>query len=259
MDCSDKTALGKVLTRLGLNYGRAINDEMVDLFYDALQEYDLDAIRHAASQLVKTHKHFPVIADFIDLLDDTGHQHLGADKAWSVAIRMLNDDDTVIATDEIRMAWAAALPVLQLGDEIGARMAFRDAYNRMDKTQPPKWNISPGNDARLRRERVVEAVRLGRLESSVLVVYPDIPECQPDVLANNYLAYQRTTGQIDSARKKLRAIRDRLTPRAAADQKPRASVQPISPCNSDAYAHQLRHGFVEIETARQVKTDELDW
>lgn len=63
---------------------------------------------------------------------------------------------TVIWTDEARRAWFVALEPLQLGDKVGARMAFLAAYNRevaeaKNAGRRPQFTPSIGDDARRRR------------------------------------------------------------------------------------------------------------
>lgn len=54
----------------------------------------------------------------------------GKDEAWAIAMTTNDEYETVVLTDEIQLALAAAKPVLDAGDKIGARMAFISAYER---------------------------------------------------------------------------------------------------------------------------------
>ena len=66
---------------------------------------------------------------------------------------------------------SVARPLLELGDKVGARMAFRDAYQRFvndaraDRV-PVSWSASLGWDAERRREVLTDAVAYGLLPSS---------------------------------------------------------------------------------------------
>ena len=80
-----------------------------------------------------------------------------------------NDEfETVVLTDEIQLALAAAKPILDGGDKIGARMAFIDAYQRFvgqarEDAKPVNWHVSVGFDSNRRIQAVTKAVELKRI------------------------------------------------------------------------------------------------
>ena len=80
-----------------------------------------------------------------------------------------NDEfETVVLTDEIQLALAAAKPVLDAGDKIGARMAFISAYERFvgqarEDAKPVNWHVSVGFDANRRIHAVTKAMELKRI------------------------------------------------------------------------------------------------
>lgn len=94
-----------------------------------------------------------------------------SDEAWATAVRAEDENETVVWTDETRRAMSVARPLLELGDKVGARMAFRDAYQRFvndaraDRV-PVSWSASLGWDAERRREVLTDAVAYGLLPSS---------------------------------------------------------------------------------------------
>ena len=73
--------------------------------------------------------------------------------------------ETVVWTDQVAEAAAVARPILESGDEVGARMAFRDAYERMirERNDSPKWFPSLGHDPVRRNTALDRAVADGRL------------------------------------------------------------------------------------------------
>lgn len=94
-----------------------------------------------------------------------------ADEAWAVACCADDEAETVIWTGETAEAFYAARPLLGIGDKIGARMAFRDSYNRIvrqsrEQRIPVEWKASLGWDKDKRREMLTKAVELGRLPGS---------------------------------------------------------------------------------------------
>ena len=68
----------------------------------------------------------------------------GADEAWAIALEALDEACSVVWCGEIQQAFAIARPVLVAGDKIGARMAFRNAYDRLVRDarvqrKPERW------------------------------------------------------------------------------------------------------------------------
>ena len=92
----------------------------------------------------------------------------GKDEAWAIAMTTNDEFETVVLTDEIQLALAAAKPVLDAGDKIGARMAFISAYERFvgqarQDAKQVTWHVSVGFDAGRRIQAVTKAVELKRI------------------------------------------------------------------------------------------------
>ena len=92
----------------------------------------------------------------------------GKDEAWAIAMTTNDEFETVVLTDEIQLALAAAKPVLDAGDKIGARMAFISAYERFvcqsrEDAKPVNWHVSVGFDASRRIQAVTKAMELKRI------------------------------------------------------------------------------------------------
>jgi hypothetical protein len=143
------------------------------LFFRSLARYELAAVRRAFDGHVRDPQRgrfAPVPADIVAQLEqlaaDDGRP--GADEAWAIALVADDEARTVVWTGEMAQAWHIARNVLTLGDEVGARIAFRDAYNRLvegarRQRQPAKWEASLGFDAAERGAVVSQAVEQGRL------------------------------------------------------------------------------------------------
>lgn len=94
-------------------------------------------------------------------------QHIGADEAWALCPR--SEDDTAVWTHEIAQAFWAAKPLLDEGDQVAARMAFKDSYAAMlaqTNGARPQWEVSRGHSERGRVAPIMRAVHLGRLPAS---------------------------------------------------------------------------------------------
>lgn len=91
-----------------------------------------------------------------------------SDEAWPLALRALDEADTVMLTPEIRQALADARPVLMTGDKIGGRKTFQAAYDRYLEDarraeRPVEWELSIGFDPQLRIREIEDASRKGLL------------------------------------------------------------------------------------------------
>lgn len=89
-------------------------------------------------------------------------------EAWAVAITSQDEHETVVWTNEMAEAFNLARPLLATGDEVGARMAFKDAYKRLvdnarASNKPAQWSVSAGWDASRRQIAVEKAVVAGLL------------------------------------------------------------------------------------------------
>ncbi|HSW83474.1 MAG TPA: hypothetical protein VLH12_08370 [Usitatibacter sp.] len=103
------------------------------------------------------------VSDVIARLDDG---RPGPEEAW--ALMPLNERATVVWTEEMAGAWGVALPLLEEGDRIAARMAFLESYRaRVQKARdagsPVRWTVSLGHDPHERAAVIAEAARLGRI------------------------------------------------------------------------------------------------
>jgi hypothetical protein len=131
-----------------------------------LQEYEPTVLMQALTNVRKSSRFFnlAVIIEEVEKLKPDGR--LGADEAWAVYPH--NESDSAVLTNEISEAMQIAQPLLNMGDKIGARMAFKEAYTRIVAANKaaniaPKWFPSLGTDKDSRDRVIKEAVQLGRL------------------------------------------------------------------------------------------------
>lgn len=152
------------------------------LWFRALAAYDLAQVRAAFDAHVadpQRGRFVPTPADLIAQIEgaasDDGRP--GAEEAWSIAVRAEDEAATVVWTAEIAEAWGIAHPVAHAGDKIGARMAFREAYERLVEAarrerRQVAWSPSLGTDAAARDRAISEAVERGLLSAQA---YPTLP------------------------------------------------------------------------------------
>lgn len=140
-------------------------------------------------------------------------------EAWAIALQSFDEAETVLLTDEIRQATAAASPVFHSGDKIGARMAFLAAYQRLvdaarRDARAVVWHLSLGHNPERRAQAVEEAQRLGRLpapEAQRLLADLRPEQITADGQAIAGLLTGRAGSPSPETRKRLAAIRDQLT------------------------------------------------
>lgn len=153
------------------------------LWFRALAVYDLDTVRKALDAHVKDPQRgrfVPTPADIVAQIVGSAQAdgRPGPEEAWAIALQAGDEARTVVWTDEIAQAWGIAQPVLRTGDEVGARMTFREVYNRLvvearDTGRKPLWTASLGEDKAQRDVELTRAHAAGLLpEPERLVELP---------------------------------------------------------------------------------------
>lgn len=144
-----------------------------------------------------------------------------SDEAWANALAALDESETIVWTKEASQAFEVARPLLEINDKTGARMAFRDAYERLCERarasgEIAKWSASLGWDVERRRLVLESAVIAGRLgQDNVRGLLPPPPpsaETGKAVMAlvsNNGVLTDKASTAIEreSARKRIDALK----------------------------------------------------
>ena len=148
----------------------------------------------------------------------------GKDEAWAIAMTTNDEYETVVLTDEIQLALAAAKPVLDAGDKIGARMAFISAYERLvssarEDHKVANWHVSVGFDANRRVEAITKAVQMQRIPRERGQIYLADLRVSP-VTENGRALAGLITGDVThpsaDVRGKLQAVKDSMQQMRAA-------------------------------------------
>lgn len=140
------------------------------LFAKVLAKYDFETIERAVMRHLESEagsyttalQPAHIIAQINAFHANDGR--LESDEAWAIALAASNEHATVVWTDEIAGAAAAAQPLLDNGDIVGARLAFRSAYQRLvqnarENQRAVRWFASLGHDPELRQPALTQAVR----------------------------------------------------------------------------------------------------
>jgi len=158
---------------IGSGTGKVISAGAKAMFFQSLIEYPLPVVRTALSAhcMDKERGRFtPKPADIIQKIEEAAARDSrpGPEEAWAIALTGRDEAVTVVWTQEIAEAFNSCRPVLAAGDDIGARVAFREVYNRLVATaraqrRPVSWKPSLGTDPHQRATALKQAVKAGLL------------------------------------------------------------------------------------------------
>jgi len=160
------------------SYGKPMPEKFyADAWWNDLIEFQSGIIGKAFSLYADENPTFPPHANAIrhictKLLSESFGKRLGAEEAWAIALSSRDESETVVWTEETAEAFSACSPVLEIGDEVGARMAFKEAYARIVAKNESegvrvKWVASLGWDLRRREAVLNKAANAGLLPAPV--------------------------------------------------------------------------------------------
>ncbi len=161
---------------------KPITEGQLAMFFRALARYSLEQVAAGFDAHVKDAQRgrfAPLPADVIAQLEVHAENdgRPGPEEAWAIAVSSRSEWETVVWTPECAQAMAVAQPLVSAGDEIGARMAFKESYKRLvdsaratgDRAQ---WIVAEGWDQDRRSLAIAAAVEAGRLPRSELEALP---------------------------------------------------------------------------------------
>lgn len=161
---------------------KPLTEGQVAMFFRSCAAYSLEHVRAALDAHVRDPQRGrfpPVPADVIAQLQAAAENdgRPGPEEAWAIARRATDEAATVVWTAEMAQAWSVAIPLLSSRDDVGARMAFREAYQRLVAESraggtPPRWSASLGWDEQQRAQAIGQAVQLGYLPREELLALP---------------------------------------------------------------------------------------
>lgn len=151
-------------------YGSSLTRGAVETWWRLLEPYGIEDVRRALQEHLSESVYPPKPADVLGRLQRLDG-HPDSDEAWRYALAAMSEEATVLWTPEIAQAKSAADPIYAEGDRIGARMAFKTAYERAVREarqhgRRAQWRISPGHDPEERQQKVQEAVAAGLISEN---------------------------------------------------------------------------------------------
>lgn len=194
--------VGNALRMMGEISGRAISPGAAAMMAQDLSSHSPDAVLSALQTCRHELNRFPTVNDIISRIESRDGRP-GAEEAWAMIPK--SEDGSVVWTDEMSGAYGLAAPLIKSGDEVGARMAFKEKYaalvkeSRIEKL-PPRWSMSPGYDPAGRETAIREALRLGRLESTHALAMGLIEPPKRDTL---YLSGNSETTNPEEAKARI--------------------------------------------------------
>jgi len=129
MNKSDFDQFGPVWRAACEVYNVTPTDAALGLTFRVLEKYELHDIKVAIADYLATGHYPPKPADIVSRLNSVDGR-LSADEAWSKAIIFFDSGRSVVMNDDIAQSVAEAEGIYLDGDKVGARMAFRAAYDR---------------------------------------------------------------------------------------------------------------------------------
>lgn len=163
MNAQELTRLAEAIAVTAEVCGSYLSEAAVKVYIADLQTYPLRAAEEALQRTRREHKGRLSLGAVIERISD---ERPGADEAWATLPK--TEAETAVLSEEMRSALAIAQPLIDDGDLIGGRMAFKDAYTRAVSDaraagRPAKWSISTGWDAQWRVAPLAKAVAAKRI------------------------------------------------------------------------------------------------
>lgn len=229
---------------------------------DRLSAFAIAAVLHALERCQMECKRPLTMADIVERMQqDDGR--LSADEAWAMCPK--SEADAAVWTAEMREAFFIAYPLLRDGDEIAARMAFKQAYDRLarisrDERKPVVWTLSAGQDRDATVAALQKAISLGRIgKDQAALLLPALPDNGPiaalmsggdeqqalRLIASNGQRVKSTTDYVAIAARNLPALKQAIAGKR---------LPPESPGLVDArHTKMLKEKAAALVAAKQAK------
>lgn len=166
----DRERFLRAMANFSVIYRQPADKPTLDIFWRLLSDFDIDQVERAFIDYMRSGRFMPTPAEIISRIPTA--THLDKNEAWALCLRLATEEDTAIITEQMRDAWSIAFPIYVLNDRVGARMAFIEAYGRLVmQNKAMRWEVQGGQNKELKRQRVEEAVKLGRLTSEHLQIH----------------------------------------------------------------------------------------
>lgn len=184
------------------------------MFFRALRAYTIFQVRQAFDAHMRDPQRgrfAPVPADIVAQVegDRSADGRPGPEEAWTLAVAARDENATVVWTPEVAQAWGQASILAAQGDDVGARMAFKEIYQRLVSEaraagRPMVWEASIGHDPEQRDEALQRAHELRHLPAPPKLV---------ELMAPTHALSPTNTKAPEAVRRKLAKLREALVRR----------------------------------------------
>lgn len=239
MEKSHKPQFMQLLAESLAAYGKPLPETaIVNAWWMNLEAYPLRIVALAFQSYINENGEFSPVPAGIAMRCKTMDGRPNAEEAWAIALKSQDEADTVVWTAEIAEAFGICQTVLSMGDEVGARMAFKEAYTRIvlqarSDRRPAQWLASLGWDVDRRTAVLSKAVTAGLLAAPAVVAllpnysgggeaiaeYPEglrkVKAMMADLAAHQDLNYQRQEAEKAAERQAVRERKDEISAQAA--------------------------------------------
>lgn len=169
-----------------------LSAEAMMLWWNSVKEFPMEMIRRALAAYMESEsgKYMPTPSEIRAILKTLSgiSARPGGDEAWSMI--PISERESAVITDEMMEAMLPAQILINRGDTIGARMAFKSAYERIVSTniligKLPRWVPSFGWDPGLRVNALAQAVLSQKVSLDTAVSFLEAP-------ADREMLYEQT-------------------------------------------------------------------
>lgn len=125
-------------------------------------------------------RQMPMPSEYLAQIPDG---HLSANESWAMIPR--NEDDSVVWSEEMRLAYASAAPLIREGNFTSAFFAYKETYERLVaearlEKRKPKWSPSFGFNKSGREAAIIQAVEKNRITLEIGLKYAPELEYNPN-------------------------------------------------------------------------------
>lgn len=169
----------EVVTATAEVMGQQMTPTAIALIAEDLSDYPIADVEKALRRVRRECQRFSLAA----VIERLPNGWPGPEEAWASFPK--SEEDTGIVTQEALQAWGIAAPLWEGGDKVGARMAFKEAYQsavaQADR-RIPQWQVSLGWDKERREEPIRRAIEQGLISHEhAQHMLPPPEDCGPIV------------------------------------------------------------------------------
>lgn len=157
--------------------GTDVSEELAKVMVMEMRQFGGEAIMQMLHKLRRTHKGRFSLAQMIELIEQQDGRP-GVEEAWGQVAQMLTDETrSAVMTPEMEAAYYAAAEVYNAsGDQIGARMTFKEVYSRAlinarNSGAAPVWKLTQGSDKAHAAAVVRLAYEQGKISQTAAINY----------------------------------------------------------------------------------------